>query len=404
MLFKVLPEEILLLVLKFLTPRDIQLLQCTTRLNLLQLYRGMMKYEICEKESERDAFEKYHAKFFYMNVNRMNLFIPHRILNQIVKPTHMGTSFLRSYYCEARNAEGQLLLDFYFCRLPLRKNYPWEMYRIFLANAKYGKIADLTQEEEKDAAIILVKTNRQKYVKTLLENYEAQTPEMVMCQLHYGMNPKFPRESIFTQELCDYWILRTMHRNRCYLVNNLPETFIIDNLIACNPKLFFLLATKKTLKKYKIFERREEFTRKYGYFFPALLKYRKKFNCLLNNLRDLSYLHLIIHGSIQFLHTTNCVLKRSKIYQPPMIILRRSAKNADALFLNGLQHLTFLSSTEKRELENLARNAHLTATNLPVRYYLPYIFSNISLDILTRQDVFVELLSKRNCSIFIKEN
>ena len=50
MLFKVLPEEILLLVLKFLTPRDIQLLQCTTRLNLLQLYRGMMKYKIKKNE------------------------------------------------------------------------------------------------------------------------------------------------------------------------------------------------------------------------------------------------------------------------------------------------------------------------------------------------------------------
>lgn len=403
MLFKVLPEEILLLVLNFLTPRDIQLLQCTTRLNLLQLYRGMMKYEIRENESERDAFEKYHATFFYANVNRMNLFIPHRILNQIVKPTHMGTPFLRSYQCEAQNLAGQLLLDFYFCRLPLRKNHPWNMYRKFVANAKYGKIADLTQEEEKDAAIILVKTNRQKCVKTLLENYDAQTPEMVMCQLHYNMNPTFPNESILTQDLCDYWILRTYNPNRTYLVNNLPKNIIIDNLIACNPRLFFLLATKKTLKKYKIFERREEFTRKYGYFLPALLKYRKKFNCLLNHLRHLSYLHLMIHGSIQFLHTTNYVLKKSNFYQPPMIILRKSALKADAFFLNGLQQLTFLSLMEKKELENLARHSHSTATHLPVRHYLPYIFSTVSLDILSRQDVFNQLLSKRNCSIYMKE-
>ena len=111
----------------------------------------------------------------------------------------------------------------------------------------------------------------------------------------------------------------------------------------------------------------------------------------------------MIHGSIQFLHTTNYVLKKSKFYQPPMIILRKSALKADAFFLNGLQQLTFLSLMEKKELENLARNSHSTATHLPVRHYLPYIFSTVSLDILSRQDVFNQILSKRNCSIYIKE-
>lgn len=369
-----LPEEMIVCILAHVEPRDLQALQCLTRLDLLRLYRHSQKYILLNK-TERRAFEEFHANFFFTNLHKRQ-HVPGLVLRRLFTPNnYIGVSLLQRTTCVGENEQGRALLCMYKHTTMQRTTLPWSTFLALTVYAKYGQLEQLALlTEEKELAIALVKHGRPKHVQTILSAYVPATPEMVMCMLHFSLPllPQTLNPALFTQQVCDYWILRAMP-GCSWVVNNLPPGISVHFLLACNPHLFFKLALKKTITRFHLVARREKYTRAFPYFFSALVQHRKRCNLKLHDLMALSTLHIRQHGVIDYLTVRNKILLRSKLFQPSFEILKQGAMVGDTFFNFWVDKLRCITLSEKNELKRIA------ATAPPVRHrrFLPYIFSDI---------------------------
>lgn len=391
-MFENLPEELITLVLGFLAPRDLQSLQCTTRINLLPLYRLSQGYGL-QGQDEKAAFLKFYTSFFYKHLYDCEQIIPYHILRKVTG-TNMaliGVPILRSMVCTAHNMHGVTLLAAYKTHLPPQQNIDWKIYLSLIVNARHGNLPILSREHEISTAIALVKYSRQKSVQEILRFYQPQTPEMVMCMLHFNMNPPVPPKQLLSQDLCDYWFLRTLQNHRQQLVNSLPDFISLKTMLGCNPRLFIAMATKKTLTRFGVIRDRVKYVRQIPYFFPALITHRKKCGLKISDLVELGNLHIETHGSINYLLTHNTILQRSKVFRPDIYVLRKGATRGDPFFKSSISQIPYLTSSEIDELQRIADIA-CERYLAPKRLYLPYIFSAITdVCVYSREDLLAKL-------------
>ena len=377
-----LPEEIFCIILSFLNPRDFQALQCTTRHSLLSHYRRAKAYLPITGQlvDEQIAFQNFQHQYFFDHLTEKQ-HVPSVVLRRIVNNQflrgHVGVELFDQMRCHALNMQGEALLAaMHRSTLPARNNTDWGIFIAINVYAKTGTLAPLAVSDERDMAIALVKFGRQLRVQSILKGYAPCTPEMVMCMLHYNMyvDPEILDTRLLTQALCDYWIIKICNRGTKWLMNNLPKNVSIANMLACNSRLVFDYASKKTLLRYGFITKREYYTRLFPYFFHGLLFHRKRCGLSLKDLGPLSQIHIECHGTIAFLTTRNHILQRSRVFHPSLNVLRVGAAAGDNFFSMWVNNIEYLSMEEKEELKLIAGFAKRKAN----RTYLPFLFSEIT--------------------------
>ena len=396
-----LPDELLTLIISFLSPRDFQALQCTTQRTILTLYRYAKQYKTNNNRylDEKKAFDEYQHTYFFNHLNELQ-HVPCTVLRRVVynhfSRSSMGIEFFQMMECYGRNIQGKAFLA------ATRRSTLMERgvldWGIFLAICVYAKCGDLEQmsgSDERDVAIALVKFSKRLHVQTILKKYKPTTPEMVMCMLHYKIqvDPELLDKSILTQELCDYWIIKIYNPGTKWLLNNLPEGISINTMLACNSRIIFDYATKATLQKYDFIKKREGYTRIYPFFFHGLLYHRKRCGLSLKDLIPVSKIHVECHGTISYLTTRNHLLQRSQVFRPSMDSLRKAALNGDNFFSMWIDKIKFLEADQKHELLQLTKFAKQTIN----RTFLPYIFSHISDCTVLSYESLIKLLG--NCNM-----
>lgn len=395
-----LPEEILCIVFEYLCPRDFQALQCTTRTCLLKHYRFAKKYPPITSShvDEPKAFQNFQHNYFFNHL-REKQHVPCVVLRRIVYNQFLrgpvGVELFQQIQCHGLNIQGRALLAaMQRSTLPERSTTEWGIFIAINVYAKTGTIAQMSIPDERDMAIALVKFSKKMRVSSILKKYVPRTPEMVMCMLHYQIyvDPKNLDKNILTQALCDYWIIKICNPGTPWLLNNLPNHVSITTMLACNSRMIFDYATRQTLNRYNFISNRENYTRRFPYFFYGLLYHRKRCGLSLKDLEHLSKIHIESHGTIAFLTTRNRILQRSKVFHPSLNVLRVGATKGDTFFEMWIDKIDFLSMDEKKELKFIANGAKKIIN----RVFLPYLFSDITnRSILSYESLLQHLV---NCS------
>lgn len=391
MLFE-LPSDILSIILGFLNPDDLQNLQCTTRDNLLQLYRIGHKYTFAG--TEKFSFYLFREKFFMKHLYRFPQKVPPGYKNSL---SHPRPGLLNMVHCRGLNESGRIVMSIHMRQLQCSRS-DFESFGDFLGTVVHARNGTIEQlvclNEERDLAVALVQQGLYYPTRELMAKYKPQTTEMVKCLLHFGL--VFPVErSLLTQELCDFWFLRTPIDSQKWLVNNLPDHISVTKMIEHNAIRFLSLANKKTIVKYGIIEDRENWTKRSAFFFPSLLSRRRKCGLTLSDLTGLSNMHIILHGRICHLLTSNVILQKSPLYRPSFSVLEQGARRGDPFFRVYVNRLLFLPHQEIRALYHLAV-PNMAMNVFPVQ---PYIFSDKNT--VPTQDIesILKAAFRRNCDL-----
>ena len=366
MLFN-LPPDILSIILGFLCPDDLQSLQSTTHDNLLHLYRIGQKYTFAG--TEKFSFYLFREKFFMKHLYRISQKVPPGYKNSLSQ-TRPG--LLNMVHCKGMNESGRVVMSIHMRQLQCSRS-DFCTFDEFLGTVLYARNGTIEQlvclHEERELAVALVQQGRYYPVRELLAKYIPRTTEMIQCMLHFGLEFKV-EPSLLTQELCDFWFLRTPIDSQKWLVNNLPAGISVTKMIEHNAIRFLSLATKKTIDKYGIIEDRENWTTQSPFFFSSLLTRRRKCGLSLGELTALSNKHIMLHGRISHLLTSNVILQKCPLYRPSYGVLEQGALRGDPFFRIYVNRLLFLPHQDIRRLHHLGVPKYINI--FPVQ---PYIFA-----------------------------
>lgn len=391
-MFDRLPPELSYIILEYLSPRDVQSLQCATGFNYLNLYRQSKQYLYIDND-EKKSFESYAQDYFFDYLHKKQhipMLVIRNCFADILFQEDLKIKLFELMQCRALNHEGRALLSVYnHTLLETDKNLNWTFFLSLIVNAKQGSMPLLSLQQEQDVAITLVKFGKEKYVKRILENFNPTTPEMIMCMLHFHMkiDPQNINHTLLTQEVCNYWILNSSSDSKKWLINHLPSTISIHTILLCNCRLFMNLATLRTLKRYQILNNLTTLTNNYLNFFPALFQYHKRYKIEQETLVHLNNIHIKCHGTIGYLTSPKCIFK------PSLEILYEGAKQGDPLFKLWINKLSFLSNDQKQLLIDVA----LFHCNPKVPHQnLPYLFSSTSIETpLSYENLIQQLLDSK---------
>jgi hypothetical protein len=344
------PLDIWSVIVAFLGPRDLQLLQVALHCDFYRFYRLHKGYMFIE--DEKTSFDFFHHHYFQRHLYERVQHVPGIISEGFrkIRSPLLWTGIT----VEGDSPAGVIVASVHNRHVPNRGAMDWNVFLSIVMQAKSGSIGRHLVEEERELAVALVQGNYKDELKMLLRDMVPQTAEMVCCLLFFGIDPPDNLDpALYTQEVCDYWFMKT-DLSQPWLVNHLPADISIDVMLKSNPLRFFAFATAKTIKKYGLIENRVEWTKEIDAFFPAMLKNRRKCGLKMKDLISLSNLHMITHGKICHLLTRNAIMLRSKMYRPSMEVLKEVAKHKDAFFNHYIDRVPFLTTEMVNELRDIS--------------------------------------------------
>lgn len=371
--FELLPPELLQLILRYLSPRDLQLLQVALKLPLYGLYRRSVGYPMTDNEHE--SFQLFHESYFFKHMYRQTLHVPSGICRQLRN--------LQRVHLRGASRGGNLVLAVHDRTIPPREGLDWPIYRSMILHATHG-ILELNLDEEADISNLLIREGDFRNSPRILAGYIPQTPEMAICQLFFHVETTIDRR-LWTQKVCDMWF-PTMSADQ---LNNLPPEVNIFAMLRKNARRFMTLANQATIKKYQLDEPTEWIYHCPSYF-PALVYHRKKIGFRLRDLTPYSEIQITTHGMICHLLKHNPILLRSQFFNPGMEVLRLGASKCLSFFHCFVPYLPHLSREDICELQMICqpkRDARpLTPPPVPFltrMQLLTYLFDHFSVNLVS---------------------